>query len=198
MFFKIGILKHFSNFTGKHLCRSLFLNVAGLKACNCTKKKLQNRCFPVKFAKFLRTTLAATSEFCSSSCIITVSVTITRFISNECIKVNAWSIVWYYIHSKIMIKLASQQKFQNCASICTFVAPGFSNMVSFRSVRVFLNFKISFIRKHKFFYWWDMYAMKLKYWGKNSSWIISCSMKCSWNCISWNALKVKFPSVYLL
>ena len=137
MFFKIGILKHFSNFTGKHLCRSLFLNVAGLKACNCTKKKLQHRCFPVKFAKFLRKTLTATSEFCSSSCIITVSVTITRFISNECIKVNAWSIVWYYIHSKIMIKLASQQKFQNCASICTFVAPGFSNMVSFRSLGYF-------------------------------------------------------------
>ena len=108
MFFKIGILKHFSNFTGKHLCRSLFLNVAGLKACNCTKKKLQNRCFPVKFAKFLRTTLAATSEFCSSSCIITASVSITRFISNECIKVNTWSIVWYYINSKIMMKLVNR------------------------------------------------------------------------------------------
>ena len=25
MFFKIGVLQNFSNFTGKHLCRSLFL-----------------------------------------------------------------------------------------------------------------------------------------------------------------------------
>ena len=35
MFFKIGVLKNFANFTESHLCRSLFLNkVAGLKACN--------------------------------------------------------------------------------------------------------------------------------------------------------------------
>ena len=32
MFFKIGILKNFANFTGKHLCWSLFFNkVAGLR-----------------------------------------------------------------------------------------------------------------------------------------------------------------------
>ena len=36
---------NFENFTGKHLC---------LKACNFIKKKLQHKCFPVKFAKFLR------------------------------------------------------------------------------------------------------------------------------------------------
>ena len=30
--------------------------VAGLKTWNFTKKRLQHRCFPVKFAKFLRTT----------------------------------------------------------------------------------------------------------------------------------------------
>ena len=38
---KIGVLKNFVNFTGKHLCWSIFFNkVAGL------------RCFPVKFEKF--------------------------------------------------------------------------------------------------------------------------------------------------
>ena len=26
LFFEIGVLKHFSKFTGKHLCRSLFFN----------------------------------------------------------------------------------------------------------------------------------------------------------------------------
>ena len=37
-------LKNFGNFTGKHLCCILFI-----------KKNLQHRCFPVRFAKFLRT-----------------------------------------------------------------------------------------------------------------------------------------------
>ena len=34
---------------------SIFNKVAALKACNFIKKRLQHRCFPVKFAKFLRT-----------------------------------------------------------------------------------------------------------------------------------------------
>ena len=55
MFFKIGVLKSFANFTGKHLCWISFNKVVGLKAWNCIKKRLQHRCFPVKFAKFLRT-----------------------------------------------------------------------------------------------------------------------------------------------
>ena len=36
---------------------SLFNKVAGLQACNFIKKRLQRKCFPVKFAKFLRTNL---------------------------------------------------------------------------------------------------------------------------------------------
>ena len=43
---KISVLKNFTKFTGKHLCRSLFFNkVAGIR----------HRCFPVNFAKFVRT-----------------------------------------------------------------------------------------------------------------------------------------------
>ena len=41
-----GVLINFAKFTGKHLCQSQFFNkVAGL----------WHRCFPVNFAKFLRT-----------------------------------------------------------------------------------------------------------------------------------------------
>ena len=47
MFFKIGVLKHFTIFTGKHLSWSL-------KACKYIKKRLQHRCFPVNIAEFLR------------------------------------------------------------------------------------------------------------------------------------------------
>ena len=39
----VGVLKNFANFTEKHQCWSLFLI------------KLQDTCFAVKFAKFLRT-----------------------------------------------------------------------------------------------------------------------------------------------
>ena len=59
-----GVLRNFAKFTGKHLCQSLFLNkVAGLRKFNkaavavavLLKKRLWHRCFPVNFAKFLRT-----------------------------------------------------------------------------------------------------------------------------------------------
>ena len=54
MFFKIGVLKNFGTFTRKYLCWSLLL--IKLQAWRTIiKKKLQRRCFPVKFAKFLKT-----------------------------------------------------------------------------------------------------------------------------------------------
>ena len=53
MFCKRGVLKNFAKFTGKYLCQELFFNrVAGLRPA---KKEIWNRCFPVSFAKFLRT-----------------------------------------------------------------------------------------------------------------------------------------------
>ena len=44
MFFKIGVLKNFAIFIGKHLYWSLKFNFI--------IKKLQHRCFPVNIAKF--------------------------------------------------------------------------------------------------------------------------------------------------
>ena len=46
MFLKTSQISH----KNKHLCWNLFL----LKACNFIKNRLQRRCFPMKFAKFLR------------------------------------------------------------------------------------------------------------------------------------------------
>ena len=37
------------------MLESIFSKVAGLIRCNCIQKRLQHRCFPVKFGKFLRT-----------------------------------------------------------------------------------------------------------------------------------------------
>ena len=56
IFCKKGALRNFSKFTGKHLCQSLFFNkFAGLTPVTLLKKKLWQRCFPMNFAKFLRT-----------------------------------------------------------------------------------------------------------------------------------------------
>ena len=50
--------ERFAKFTGKHLCQSLFFNkVATLMPANLLKKRLWHRCFPMDFAKFLRTLL---------------------------------------------------------------------------------------------------------------------------------------------
>ena len=52
----MSALKIFAKLTGKHLCQSLFFNkVAGLRPATLLKKRLWHRCFPVNFAKFLRT-----------------------------------------------------------------------------------------------------------------------------------------------
>ena len=51
-----GVLRNFAKFTGKDLCQSLFFNKAtDLRPATLLKKKLWRRCFPVSFAKFLRT-----------------------------------------------------------------------------------------------------------------------------------------------
>ena len=56
VFCKNGVLRHFTKFTGKHLCHSLFFNkVLGLRLATLFKKRLWHRCFPVNFVKFLRT-----------------------------------------------------------------------------------------------------------------------------------------------
>ena len=46
MFFKIGVLKNFVNFIGKHLCWSFVFNkVAGLEACSFIKKEIPTQLF---------------------------------------------------------------------------------------------------------------------------------------------------------
>ena len=48
--------KVFLEISQENTCVGVFFNkVVGVKACNFIKKALQHRCFPVKFAKFLRT-----------------------------------------------------------------------------------------------------------------------------------------------
>ena len=58
LFFKKGVLKKIRKFYRKiPVLASPFNKVADLKTCNFVKNRLQHRCFPVKFEKFLRTFL---------------------------------------------------------------------------------------------------------------------------------------------
>ena len=87
LLFKIGVLKNFANFTGEHLCWSLFLTkfftdfikntptqVFSCEICKIfkitffhrtppvaasVKRDSNTRCLPVEFAKFLRTLFLA-------------------------------------------------------------------------------------------------------------------------------------------
>ena len=52
---KRGVLKNFAKFTGKHMCRSCFLNkTAGFRPAILLQKSFRNRCFPLNFVRFLR------------------------------------------------------------------------------------------------------------------------------------------------
>ena len=54
--YKSGVFKNFPKFIGKHLYQCLFFNkVAGLRPATLLKKRLWHSCFPLNFAKFLRT-----------------------------------------------------------------------------------------------------------------------------------------------
>ena len=55
-YIKIGVLKNFAKFTGKHCARVSFLiKSCSPQACNFIEKRLWHMCFPVNFEKFLRT-----------------------------------------------------------------------------------------------------------------------------------------------
>ena len=56
VFCKIIVLRNFPKFTGERVCQSLFSNkITGLIPVTLLKKRLWYKCFPVNFAKFLRT-----------------------------------------------------------------------------------------------------------------------------------------------
>ena len=53
---KQGVPRNFAKFRGKYLCQRLFFNkVAGLRSATLLKRSHWHKCFPVNFAKFLRT-----------------------------------------------------------------------------------------------------------------------------------------------
>ena len=90
---KKGVLKNLVKFIGKHLCWSLFYNkVAGLRPATLLKERLQHRCFPEIFAKFLRTSF---SQNTSGRLLLIIKSLIPIICSNN----TSLSVISYYISS---------------------------------------------------------------------------------------------------
>ena len=66
IFYQIGALQYFAIFTEKHKCRKtpLFDKATGLHVSNFIKKRLQQLCFPLNIAKFLRTVFLQNTYGC--------------------------------------------------------------------------------------------------------------------------------------
>ena len=69
---------------GTPVLESLFNEVASLQACNFVKKRLQHRCFPVKFAKFLITFIS--KNICERLLLIEITNQMIRLIYGVCNK----------------------------------------------------------------------------------------------------------------
>ena len=86
-YMKKDVLINFSKLTGKHLCRSLFLNkVAGLKACNFIEKKPLAQVFSCEFCEICKNTfftehLCMTASFvCYCFCLAFLAVKSKRYL----------------------------------------------------------------------------------------------------------------------
>ena len=116
-----SVLKNFVNSTGKHLCLSLL-------ARNYIKKRLQYRCIPVKFTKFLRTLfLQSSCSGCSSEvvavfvrAVIVESVNFIQMSKQKIIIImmeNSYVIIKKYISKGIAEKWDPRPRTQNLGSL---------------------------------------------------------------------------------
>ena len=114
-----GVLWNLAKFTGKHLCQSLFFNK--VKPATLLKKRLWYKCFPVNFAKFLRTYF---SQNTSGRLLLKIKL---LFIHNsEKTTPIYFQIVWYeipeavvprYSVKKVFLKISQNSQENPCAKV---------------------------------------------------------------------------------
>ena len=85
VFCRKGVLRYFGKFTGKHLCHSLFFSkVAGLKACNFTKKEAVAQVFSCKFCQISKNTFSYRIPLVAASVCLNVCLHLRQNVS--CVK----------------------------------------------------------------------------------------------------------------
>ena len=99
---KKGALRNFAKFTRKHLCHILFFNkVVDLRPLTLFKKRLWHLCFPVNFAKFLRTPFLQN----------TTGQLLLHFVKNLIKARHVKVCNWYPDNSKSNVKLFADNTF---------------------------------------------------------------------------------------
>ena len=167
MFFRI------SQISQENTCVGVFFsNVAALKACNFVNKRLQHRYFPVKFAKFLRTSPVAAYEFCSGGSVRIISVSTYIIISRHFSHVTKSSIFknlclrkktdrnfrWTFLKNRFRhLKLYSNSPCWLARSRCHIVIPFERQKVE---VHVFTRANLSGFGMWKFIAKGDLYWRK--------------------------------------
>ena len=112
--YKKGILRNFSKFTGKHLYQSLFC----MRPATLLKKRLWHRCFPVNFAKFLRTLFLTERLRWLLLCFDILTGAKHKVVHNLLIanwgkitditrKINIWCCIWVCISNNFKSQLTS-------------------------------------------------------------------------------------------
>ena len=99
-FVRKGVLRNFVKLTGKQLCKSLYFNKVACRLVTLLKKRLRQRCFPVNFAKFLRTSflikhLWATASI-SHSVISCIYLNINNFLLAEVFCNCIWVLLEFF------------------------------------------------------------------------------------------------------
>ena len=79
MFFKIGVLKNFGNFTGKHLCCSLSKEGCRPQTCNFIKKETPTQVFSCEVPKTFKNIFFYGTTLVDASDIVTEIIVINTF-----------------------------------------------------------------------------------------------------------------------
>ena len=101
IFYKIGVLKNFVKFIGKHLCRGAFLTNWRIMACNFIKRETLAKVLTCECHEFLRTTFLqknlreTASAFLFKFCSIDLLILVARFWSSAR---KCFYICWILMH----------------------------------------------------------------------------------------------------
>ena len=100
--YKKGVLKNFAKLTGKHLCQTLFFN----KVTTLFKKRLWHRCFPVTFAKSLRTPFLRSNSgvLLLHSTLFMICWTSNKFLPSSVKELQHNNLIKYYLDLGLFAK----------------------------------------------------------------------------------------------
>ena len=89
----------------------LFLTISGFQPATLLKKKFPQRCFSMKFAKFLRTSFDRTPP---DDCFISLSVNFKKFFRTSLLQITFGKVLIFCLSCRILISRYSEKLFHRC------------------------------------------------------------------------------------